>query len=244
MKVVSIGRRTNEAGFTLIEALVALALTGLVLAALATITAQWLPNWNRGVDRVQRNEQVAIALDRISADLASALYISANREQRQPLFDGSELAVTFVRTAYGPNVAPGLDVVRIGETIDRHGFATVRSRSPFGPLPIGASLSEQVVFSDPVVLMRSPFRLSFAYAGTDRVWKSSWRGAKKLPAVIMLTIRESGSERALPLSTVVAIHVDAGVPSGADDAKDADAPGTGASDASRTDQTASGRSGS
>jgi general secretion pathway protein J len=244
MKIVSLRRRTNEAGFTLIEALVALALTGLVLSALATITAQWLPSWNRGVDRVQRNEQVAIALDRISADLASALYVSANREQRQPLFDGTELAVTFVRTAFGPNAARGLEVVRIGETVDRRDFATVRSRSPFGPLPLGSSLSEQIRFGDPVVLMRSPFRLSFAYAGTDRVWKSSWRNAKKLPAVIMLTVRGSGSERALPLSTVVAIHVDAGVPSDGDDARDADAPGTAASDATRTDQTASGRSGS
>jgi general secretion pathway protein J len=244
MTIVSLRRRTNEAGFTLIEALVALALTGLVLSALATITAQWLPNWNRGVDRVQRNEQVAIALDRISADLASALYVSANREQRQPLFDGSELEVTFVRTALGPNAAPGLDVVRIGETIDLHGFATVRSRSPLGPLPIGLSLSEQVRFGDPVVLMRSPFRLSFTYAGTDRVWKRSWRDAKKLPAMIMLTVRESGSERALPLSTVVAIHVNAGVPSGGNDAKDTDAPEAGASDVSRTDQTASRRSGS
>ncbi|MEN3289563.1 MAG: ral secretion pathway protein, partial [Bradyrhizobium sp.] len=48
--------RSGEQGFSLIEALVALALTGLVLSALATITAQWLPNWNRGIDRIQRSE--------------------------------------------------------------------------------------------------------------------------------------------------------------------------------------------
>src|SRR5215468_10433300 len=103
MTTGSVRPRAEEAGFTLIETLIALALTGLVLSALATITAQWLPNWYRGVARVQRNEQVAIALDRISADLAAAMYISANREQRAPWFDGTELAVTFVRTALGPN---------------------------------------------------------------------------------------------------------------------------------------------
>ena len=37
-------RRTGEGGFTLIETLVALALMGLVLSALANLTAQWLPN--------------------------------------------------------------------------------------------------------------------------------------------------------------------------------------------------------
>ena len=40
--------KDTRAGFTLLEALVATALMGLILAALATITAQWLPNWDRG----------------------------------------------------------------------------------------------------------------------------------------------------------------------------------------------------
>jgi general secretion pathway protein J len=244
MTTASAGQRANEAGFTLIEALVALALTGLVLSALATITAQWLPNWNRGVDRVQRNEQVAIALDRVSADLASAVYVSGSRERRQPLFDGSELAVTFIRTALGPNAAPGLDVVRIGETIDRHEFATVRARSAFGPLPIGSSISEQIQLGDPVVLMRAPFRLSFAYAGTDRVWKSAWHDVRKLPVAIMLTVRDSGSERALPLSTVVSIHVDAGAPFAGDVLKDTDGLKSGVGDATKADPVANGQRGS
>ena len=94
----------------------ALALTGLVLSALASITAQWLPNWNRGVDRIQRSEMVGIALQRIGADLAAAEYVPANRDARQPLFEGTELSVTFVRTAIGPNAGSGLDVVRLSET--------------------------------------------------------------------------------------------------------------------------------
>src|ERR1700722_9076014 len=109
-------RRAGEAGFTLIEALVALALTGLVLSALANITSQWMPNWNRGMDRIQRSEAIGLALQRIGADLAAAEYVPANREQKTPLFEGSELSVMFVRTALGPNARVGLDVVRIGET--------------------------------------------------------------------------------------------------------------------------------
>jgi len=202
-------KRTGERGFTLIETLVALALTGLVLSALANITSQWLPNWNRGLDRIQRNESVSLALQRIGADLSAAEYVPANREQRQPLFDGSELSVTFVRTALGPNAGPGLDVVRIGETTDRRDLVTVRSRAPFGPLQQAASLSEQLQLGDPVVLLRAPFRLSFAYAGRDRVWKSSWHEANKLPAAIMLTLRDAATERVLSVSTVAAIHVEA-----------------------------------
>lgn len=202
-------RRAAERGFTLIEAIIALALTGLVLSALANITAQWLPNWNRGLGRVQRSEAIGAALQQIGADLATAEYVSANRNSRRPLFEGSELSVTFVRTALGPNAGPGLDIVRLGETTERREFVTVRSRVRFAPLPDGSSLSEQLHFSDPVVLLRAPFRLSFAYAGPDRVWKSTWHEAGKLPAMIRLTVRDAASERVLSVSTIAPVHVQA-----------------------------------
>jgi general secretion pathway protein J len=200
---------TGEAGFTLIETLVALALMGLILSALATITAQWLPNWNRGLDRVQRSEGVSIAMERIAADLAAAEFVPANRDQKRPLFDGSPLAVTFVRTALGPNAGPGLDVVRIAETTDHGRLVTVRSRALFGPLPSGSSLSEQIHVANPVVLLQPPYRLSFSYAGPDRVWRDNWHEAEKLPASIMITLRDAASGRVLPYSTVASIHVDA-----------------------------------
>jgi general secretion pathway protein J len=200
-------QRAGEGGFTLIETLVAMALMGLVLSALAGITAQWLPNWNRGLERIQRSELIGTALQRIGADLAAAEYVPANRDARYPLFEGSELSVTFVRTALGPNAGPGLDVVRVGETTDRQGFVTVRSSAPFRPLPLASSLSEQIHFGEPVLLLRAPFRLSFAYAGPDRIWKSSWHDSDKLPAAIKLTVRDAASERILSISTVAPVRV-------------------------------------
>jgi general secretion pathway protein J len=221
MTITRARRRTGEEGFTLIEALVALALTGLVLSALGTITAQLLPNWNRGLDRIQQSELIGIAMQRIAADLAAAEYVPPNRDARKPLFDGSALSVTFVRTALGPNAGVGLDVVRISETVDQSGLVTVRTRATFGPLPRGVSPSEQIHGSDPVVLLRPPLRLSFAYAGQDRVFRDSWHDADKLPAAIMLTVRDSRSERVLSVSTATSVHVDAPARSGnSDDSKD------------------------
>jgi general secretion pathway protein J len=209
MKGSLAAKRAGEAGFTLIETLVAVALMALVLAALANITSQWMPNWNRGMDRIQRSESISLGLQRIAADLAAAEYVPANREQRWPLFDGSELSVTFVRTALGPNARSGLDVVRIGETTDHRDLVTVRSRAQFAPLSPAASLSEQIQLGDSVVLLRAPFRLSFSYAGRDRVWKSNWHEVDKLPAAIMLTVRDVATERVLSVSTVALLHVEA-----------------------------------
>ena len=215
--------RNNEAGFTLIEALVALALTGLVLSALATLTAQFLPNWNRGIDRIQHSELVSISMQRIAADLAAAEFIPASRDAKKPLFEGTPLSVTFVRTAIGPNAGIGLDVVRIGETTDRGRLVTVRSRTGFTPLPQGASPSQQLRLSDPVVLLRAPLQLSFAYAGPDKVFRDEWREADKLPVAIRLTVRDATSAHVLAVSTVTPVHVDtAAAKSGGDDTDNTD----------------------
>jgi len=203
------GARDGERGFTLIEALAALALTGLVLSALATLTAQWLPNWNRGFERIQRSEAIGISMQRIAADLAAAEFVPANRATKKPLFEGSALSVSFVRTALGPNAGVGLDVVRLGEAADQGRLVTVRSRAPFVPLPPGVSLNEQIRVSDPVVLLRPPFRISFAYAGPDRVFRDEWRDMDALPTAIMLTVRDAASGRVLSVSTVTPVHVNA-----------------------------------
>jgi len=209
MKPPNIRVRSGEAGFSLIEALVATALMGAILTSLAIITAQWLPNWNRGGARLQRGELLALALDRATADLAAAEFITADRLTNRPLFEGTELAVTFVRSAIGPNTKPGLEIVRLAATADRQGPVTVRSRAPFAPFATGAAgLSSQVDFTDPIVLLRAPYRLSFAYAGRDDVWKDTWLDAGELPATVRLTIRDATTGRTLAVTTATAIRVE------------------------------------
>jgi general secretion pathway protein J len=190
----------------MLEALVAMALTGLIMGALASVTAQWLPNWNRGLVRVQRNEQVAIALDRMVSDVSNAMYVTANRAAPQPLFVGAELGVVFVRRALGPNTQPRLEIVRIAETADRQGIALARMRAPFAPLTsVDASLNE-IRFTDPVVLLRAPLRVTFSYAGIDGIWKPTWQGGD-LPAAVRFIVRDATVERVLAVSSAAQVHV-------------------------------------
>ena len=72
MKARARRRIAGEAGFTLIEVLIATLLMTVILGSLATVTAQWLPNWNRGMAHVQRAERLAIGIERIAADLSVA----------------------------------------------------------------------------------------------------------------------------------------------------------------------------
>ncbi len=153
------------------EMLIAIALMGLVLSALATITAQWVPNWHRGFARVQHNEMLDIALSRLVADVGAAEFVTANRKAKNPLFEGAELSVTFVRSALGPNTRPSLEVVRISQTADRRGLVLVRARAPFAPTDPEALQSLLAVFADQVVLLRGPYQVSFAYADRDGSWR-------------------------------------------------------------------------
>jgi general secretion pathway protein J len=203
MTVPQLRNNRTIAGFTLLEALVATALMGMILAALATITAQWLPNWNRGMVRVQRNELVALGLDRLAGDLAAAEFISGSRETRKPFFDGASRSITFVRTALGPNAGPGLEIVRIAEVNSTEGPILVRTRAPFVPLN---NDRVEPIFTDPVILLRAPYQLSFSYAGADRNWRKEWRQQVQLPKAIKLTVRDNATQRILSISTATLIH--------------------------------------
>jgi general secretion pathway protein J len=199
--------RRRILGFSLVEALLATALMGAILAAIATVTAQWLPNWNRGFERVQRSEALTAGLERIVADLAAAEFISAGAGIRQPLFDGTELSVTFLRTALGPNTRPGLELVRIQEIGGEKGLMMVRTRARF--LPVGRDgINPQVAPRDPVVLVRAPYRVTFAYAGPDRIWRNQWRGEGVLPNAIRIQLRDAVTDRTLSVSTATLVHAD------------------------------------
>jgi general secretion pathway protein J len=196
--------RRGEAGFTLLEMMIAVMLMVFILTALATVTAQWLPNWNHGMARMERNERFAFGLNRVVEDLAVAEFVPANTTVKTPFFDGSELSVNFVRTAIGPSSQPGLEIVRFQEVADANGPALVRSRAAFVPMDSTA----QVRLVDPVVLIRSPYRVMFAYAGSDDTWQPTWRNATELPKRVRITVRDGATQQKLAVSTAALVHID------------------------------------
>jgi general secretion pathway protein J len=198
--------RNRIAGFTLLEALIATALMAMILIALATISSQWMPNWNRGMTRVQQDENLALGLDRLVADLTAAEFIPGSRQMLKPLFDGTSHSVTLVRTALSPNASPGLEIVRYGEVSSANGPVLVRTCAPFVHEARGDR--KQPHFADPVALVRPPFRILLSYAGADRIWRDTWQHEILLPKAVRVTVRDAATNATLAASTAALLHVD------------------------------------
>ena len=203
--------RSEVDGFSLLEAVAAVALTATIILGLSSITGLWLPNWRRGFADLQRADLVGLGLERLLDDLSLAEYVTAWADAPGPLFEGEPSSVVFVRSAIGPNAAALLEVVRVAETTDARGAALVRTRSGFAPTARGRP-AQAVAFTDPVALIRAPLKVSFAYAGPDRVWAERWINQDQLPDAIRVTVVDDRGRRQ-PGSTVVRLKVTAsGVP--------------------------------
>lgn len=203
---------SRNAGFTLLEALIATVVMGIIIAALATVTAQWLPNWDRGVVSLQHEKVLAVGLDRLTDDLAAAEFVSAaggkDTADKKPIFEGSNTAVVFVRSTLAPGALPGLELVRYAELSDELGTAFVRSTAP---LPTGTEASNdvsQLIFSNPVAVIRQPYRVSLSYAGTDRVWRNAWEDQVQLPRAVRVQVRDNATSTLLQETTSTLIHAE------------------------------------
>jgi general secretion pathway protein J len=199
----------GDAGFSLIEALISVALMGMVLIALGEVTSQWLSNWDRGFAALQDHAIVERGLERLVADISAAEYVPLRGGEANPLFVGLPTSITFVRTSIGPNTKPGLEIVRLAETAGRLGPRLVRTRARFTPGEIDANPERLPPLGDPVALLQSPYAVTFSYAGDDQIWKAQWEDAPELPRTVRISLRDPEQQRAASISTIVTMRVDA-----------------------------------
>ena len=172
-------------GFTLFEALVAVALMGLILSILAVVTAQWVPHWRAGFERLQRAELTRLALDRIVSDLAAAEFIApigADGFIPRLILERHLRALANRPEGIDGPTPTGLEIIRFA-TIAKEG-GLVRSRIPFTPETSASFSSDDFEFSDSSLLLRAPLKVSFGFAGPDRVWSDDWARDATLPAAV------------------------------------------------------------
>ena len=184
-------RLAGEAGFTLIEVLLATLLMTVILGALATVTAQWLPNWNRGMARVQRAERLAMGLDRIVADLSVAEMIPVNSDARTPLFEGirtgGDLRADGGRSQYAAR-ARNRQARRKGRQSGP--CVGARARTVHADADGCADPFRRSGCADPFAFSRDVF-----LCRTRQVWQPDWRGQTQLPDMVRVTVRDSVTGR-------------------------------------------------
>ncbi|MCH8264475.1 MAG: prepilin-type N-terminal cleavage/methylation domain-containing protein, partial [Proteobacteria bacterium] len=99
-----------QSGFTLIEVMLALALTGMLLGLLSTGVYIVAEDWNRNSDRLDANLDDAVAILQIDRALQGAFphsYTNEDTLTRQLYFTGEDDFVSWV-SAVSPQRTPGL----------------------------------------------------------------------------------------------------------------------------------------
>ena len=86
-------------------------------------------------------------------------------------------------------------------------IALVRTRPPFAPFGLGDVSANQLKFTDPVVLLRAPFRVSFSYSNGEGSWVDTWQNAGELPAAVRFLVRDTTTGRTLAISSAAIVHV-------------------------------------
>ena len=120
------------------------------------------------------------------------------------MVEAREAEAVFVRAALGPNEGAGLEVVRLGELREEGGAGVVRARARYDPRQDGGA--SRSAFADPVVLLRAPVGLAFAYGDGRGRWTDRWLGEEELPAVVRFVITDL--QRGSVVTGATRLHAD------------------------------------
>jgi prepilin-type N-terminal cleavage/methylation domain-containing protein len=195
-------RSNRRAGFTLIEALAALAVGSVIILATAALIHDVARHFDRGTRGAQDGERLMLAVERLAQDFNSARYVGWTIEGKpsvaftgEPAKDDKPAKVTFVGDA-GIMAGPqGQEVVSL--TIEPAGELRrlVRRRAAWtGP----RMRFEEVSPGDSVILIEGAVDMAFAFGSIAPsgalVWSESWIGQSALPRFVRLILSDRTSD--------------------------------------------------
>ena len=190
-------RSTRQAGFSMLEVLAVLLLTGVIVSTLTVLTGQWLRGWNRSARFLEQTEGVALSLQRMASDIETAVALPATRGNPEGSFKGAASSLRFIHPSVGQAAAAGLEVVEISQ---RKGRGLIRSRGAFNDdIPL-----QSLAVGDPVVLLDDSFQVDFAYRADSGQWRADWTEVSS-PSAVRILLRASSVTMPI-LTNVVALH--------------------------------------
>jgi prepilin-type N-terminal cleavage/methylation domain-containing protein len=189
------GRHDGQRGFTLVEALAALAVTSVIIGGTATLIHQVAFHFDRGARSMDRAEGLALASDRLAGDFGAARFV-VWPDDHTAAFEGASAKVSFISAA---GVGAGLPGARAGGeelvtlTLEETDGVTrlVRRRAAWpGPQAHFGDLEP----GDSVVLIEGRLDTAFAFAELapdgKLTWSDAWAGKSTLPRLVRVTLRD------------------------------------------------------
>lgn len=193
---MSPGRYRAQAGFSLIEVLAVLVLTGILVTIMTQLTGQWLGGWDRGARNLNRVEALSVAAARMTEDIESAMALPAPGVPPRGALRGSPDEIRFVHP--GDPAGSGLEVVQYAFAADG---TLVRRRGAFD----ARASVDQIAVGDPVAVISGRPFVAFGYLDEKGSWQTGWTGVA-LPAAVRITMRMGERASADDVVTVVGLH--------------------------------------
>jgi len=196
---------TARDGFTLVEVLAAFAIGAVIIAACAALIHNVALNFDRGTRTVDVAERFVLAIDRLSADFASARPVARRTEAGPALAFLGEPGggqtpgkIVFVAAAPVTGTPSGDEVLMLTVEQEEKVMRLVRRRASW---PGPTSRFEDVAPDNPVVLIEGKWSISFLFGRLTPeralAWHSSWIGEAMLPRFVRLLVRDSSGRDVL-----------------------------------------------
>lgn len=177
-------------GFTLVEVILALALTSLILGLLSTGVYIVAEDWNRNSDVLDESLDEALVILQIDRALHGAFphsYTDIEELSRQIYFIGEDDYLSWV-SAVSPQRSPGLTAWELYSNDEGVYLSLVPA---FADDP-----TERLQLSEPRLILPG-YAIEFAYLfedlNQDKVWRDEWRGEEmlSLPLAVYVNLMPS-----------------------------------------------------
>jgi hypothetical protein len=202
------------AGFTLVEALAALAIASVVVMGTSALVRTIALNFDRGTQAVGDAERLVRASARLAGDFAATRFVRAkDGSEMSAQFAGDPAQVRFITAARGGGSAQtGAADEAVGLRIEHAGEFTrlTRRRAAWPGPPVRI---DGLALGDEVVLIEGRFDMRFAFARLSSdggvAWSDRWTRERGLPRLVRLEVRDRRTGADLLAGAEFAVRADA-----------------------------------
>jgi type II secretory pathway pseudopilin PulG len=190
------GRRAGEAGTTLVELLVAIALLAL-LCSYAFGAIHHLHSFDRMLHTFEHANSVEAVAAHMRRTIAGSrvAFLTRPGTQAQLAFAGEEDRIALVTDGDSRLELGGLHLVQIGlKENEGGGRKMVAFRRVFRPsMPAEPGEIEPIILSDDIESLQ--FRYFGAPDGMDPIWNATWQSIKTLPLAVKVEVAFTDGRR-------------------------------------------------